>query len=600
MLCALLVLCSGLRADGGQAAAISQELIRSNDWRNIQNGLVIPDKSYADQPYVVINADGHWVVTLTTNPSHEGAAGQHVVSRISRDQGVTWEHEADIERSGPHGFESSWATPIFVPGIGEQGRIYCFYTYNGDHLTEVPNETNRVDTLGHLVFRYSDDGGRSWSRGRYRVPIRRTKVDRENAFAGLPEDDPRRETQLFWSVAKPVVKDGSVFLSFTKVGHFPGHPTHSEGWVLRSPNLLTEGDARRISWELLPASGDVGIRNPALDTEFQIQAEHVTAPMEAEGSLYMVYRNMKGVVAESISRDSGKTWSLPRPARFSDGKVIKNPRANTKVWRLKSGRYLLWFHNHGRISNLGFDGRDVAWLSAGLEKDGEILWSEPEVVLYDDNPGTRFSYPDLIEQDGRVWLTETNKSIARVHEVPKAFLEALFAQHKNRQKTREGLIWSSIEEVKAPDSPATGMTIDLEINLKTALPGVVLYRSGQSRIPGVMLTTGKEGSISLELIDSSGTRVTWTSDKGVLRPGTHQAAVVLDFQAKLIMFVVDGKLVDGGAERPIGWHRYSDLDVESLGRFEMSYLQREISEANVYSRALMVSEVVGNHASRGR
>jgi hypothetical protein len=96
------------------------------DWRNIENGLVIPDESYADQPYVVINAEGHWVVTLTTNPSHEGAPGQHVVSRISRDQGRIWTDHADIERSGPHGFESSWATPIFVPGIGEQGRIYCF------------------------------------------------------------------------------------------------------------------------------------------------------------------------------------------------------------------------------------------------------------------------------------------------------------------------------------------------------------------------------------------------------------------------------------------------------------------------------------------
>jgi hypothetical protein len=452
-----------------------------------------------------------------------------------------------------------------------------------------------VDTLGHLAFRYSDDGGSSWSRGRYRVPIRRTRVDRENAFARLPEGDLRRETQLFWSVAKPVVKDGSVFLSLTKVGHFPGHPTHSEGWVLRSPNLLTEGDARKISWELLPESQDVGIRNPAFDTEFKIQAEHVTAPMHAEGSLYMVYRNMKGVVAESISQDGGKTWSEPVPARFSDGRVIKNPRANAKVWKLKNGRYLLWFHNHGKISNLGFDGRDVAWLSAGREKQGVIRWSEPEVVLYDNQIARRFSYPDLIEQDGRVWLTETNKSIARVHEVPKSFLRALLSQHTSQRRTKNGLVWSS-DGIRVKQPAGSGLTFDLTLDLTSMKPGQVLFDSRNGRRAGAVLTTSEGGSIRFDLTDKSGGHVTWSSDVGMIGPGRHQVAVVVDFPAKLITFVVDGRLNDGGDDRPIGWHRYSDLDTATLVSLEDCQLSSRVVEAHVYSRALMTSELVGNHA----
>ena len=74
--------------------------VQKGDWRNINSGLIIPDESYADQPYVVINAEGHWVATLTTNPSHEGAPGQHVVSRISTDSTpwpTTWNWRKDWE-----------------------------------------------------------------------------------------------------------------------------------------------------------------------------------------------------------------------------------------------------------------------------------------------------------------------------------------------------------------------------------------------------------------------------------------------------------------------------------------------------------------------
>ena len=40
------------------------------------------------------------------------------------------------------------------------------------------------------------------------------------------------------------------------------------------------------------------------------------------------------------------------------------------------------------------------------------------------------SYPDLIEQDGRYWITETQKTVARVHEIDKTLLEGLWQQGK--------------------------------------------------------------------------------------------------------------------------------------------------------------------------
>ncbi len=94
---------------------------------------------------------------------------------------------------------------------------------------------------------------------------------------------------------------------------------------------------------------------------------------------------------------------------YENGIKLKNPRACPRIWKCKNGRYLFWYHNHG---GWNFQGRNPAWISGGIEKNGKVIWSQPEIVLYDVNPGTRMSYPDLIEQDGRYWITETNKEKA--------------------------------------------------------------------------------------------------------------------------------------------------------------------------------------------
>ena len=57
--------------------------------------------------------------------------------------------------------------------------------------------------------------------------------------------------------------------------------------------------------------------------------------------------------------------------------------------------------------------RNPGWISGGIEKDGAIHWSQPEVLLYDDDPTVRMSYPDFIESDGRYFITETQKTVAQ-------------------------------------------------------------------------------------------------------------------------------------------------------------------------------------------
>ena len=58
-------------------------------------------------------------------------------------------------------------------------------------------------------------------------------------------------------------------------------------------------------------------------------------------------------------------------------------------------------------------------MSGGVERNGRIEWSEPEILLYDDDSKVRMSYPDLIEDGGRIYITETQKSCdsAQAHSI---------------------------------------------------------------------------------------------------------------------------------------------------------------------------------------
>src|SRR3954466_2394484 len=77
------------------------------DPRDIRTGLTIPDEGYSDQPYIVKTDDGAWLCVITTGPGNEGAGGQHVVTRRSKDMGKTWSDAVDIEPS--NGPEASYA-----------------------------------------------------------------------------------------------------------------------------------------------------------------------------------------------------------------------------------------------------------------------------------------------------------------------------------------------------------------------------------------------------------------------------------------------------------------------------------------------------------
>lgn len=390
-----------------------QDAIRQNPPAiEIETGWEIPSEGYCDQPYIVKLKDGTWVCVMTTGQGHEGQTGQHIVSTRSRDQGRTWSKLVDIEpATGP---EASWVMPYLT----RSGRIYVFYTYNAANMRSVEGGGKRVDTLGEYALKYSDDGGVSWSPKRWYIPVREGAIDRNNPYQG--------KVRFFWGVGKPLRIGDSLYLGFAKVGKFgAGFMAVSEGWFLKCDNIEQQQDPAKLNWVTLP-EGDRGLVSP----EGPI-AEEANLTSLSDGSLFCTYRTVAGHPCHAYSRDGGRTWTKSAFMTYGPGAaLVDHPRAANFVRKIEEGpyqgRFLYWFHNH---SGKGYQGRNPAFLLGGIEVDspeGKVIqWGKPVAVLYSRDEAVRISYPDFIWDNG-LYITETQKTIARVHRIPDELLKSLW------------------------------------------------------------------------------------------------------------------------------------------------------------------------------
>jgi hypothetical protein len=569
------------------ATALSSTLYAASpqDWRDIRSGLEIPDENYCDQPYIIITNDGNWLCVLTTGQGHEGSRNQHVVATISEDHGKSWSPLIDIEpATGP---EASWVVPLVTPS----GRVYAFYTYNKEKICTLKGRETRADMLGAYAYKYSDDNGRTWSSKRYYLPLRMTQRDRNNDFNG--------KVQMFWGICKPIICDKTVYFTFTKIGKYLVNDT--EGWLFKSDNLLTEKDPDKINWQMLP-EGDVGIRSPKLGP---VQAEHNLVYLN-DCDLYCMYRTITGHPAHTYSRDGGHTWTTPVPATYTpNDRKMKNPRACPKVWRTKNGRYLFWFHNH---SGKTFEGRNPVWLAAGREIKGQIHWSQPEILFYHPNKNLRMSYPDLVQQDNRWWISETQKSIARVHEIPADFINDLLNQHATKKVTRDGLALEldtkqiqtgSATMPQLPDlSAGKGFTIETWVRFESLDAKQTLFDSTNDAGQGLTLTTTDEKTCRLILNDGSFTAY-WDCDRDLLQTEKlHHIVFTVDGGPKIITVLIDGQLCDGGSYRQFGWGRFAQQFGQIKGGKNLRLapnLKGELHKVRIYNRPLRTSEAIANY-----
>ena len=612
--------------------------MQTTDWRNIVNGLEIPTVSYSDQPYVVKTDDGAWLCCVTTGSGHEGEPGQHVSTKRSMDFGKTWSTPVPVEAPGD--VENSYAVMLKVPPVAKalggrpSGRIYIFYNHNTDNVREAKCHNgkdvfSRVDSLGHFVFKYSDDHGKSWSAKRYDIPFRLFQCDRENVYGG--------KLCFFWNVGRPFIHGGIAYVPLIKVGQMgDGFFQQSEGVLLKSDNLLSETDPEKICWETLP-DGDIGLRTPPGGGLISEEQSYVVL---SDGSFYVNYRSVDGYPVESYSRDGGHTWSQQQYKRYADGRMMKHPRAANFVWKCENGKYIYWFHNHGgcfvremwgepSINNglvpinggtphSPYDDRNPVWVSGGIETDspdGKILkWSEPEIMLYDDNPFIRISYPDLIEDDGRYFISETQKDIARTHEIPADFLNRIWSVLEMSlgvrpafAKVADDAFLMNVQtagQITAPLLPefftrdnqsldycgrATrqGFALEMVLSLNTNTSGDAVIIEGRRKDGrGLALNITRDGK--LELLMNDGWMEQRITSEPCLKTGKNHVVINIDGGPRVVSFIVNGQFCDGGKYRQFGWQRFSPYfrHVNWSEKWTVS----NVDQLKVYDRILMTAE----------
>lgn len=605
---------------------------QTQDARILKTGMTIPDESYSDQPYLVKTADGAWLCVLTTGTSHEGASGQHVVSQRSLDGGKTWVDKRDVEP--PDGPEASYAVLLKAPS----GRVFVFYNHNTDNLRAVrgdnppypDGQVKRVDSQGYFVFKYSDDGGKSWSPHRYTIPVRAFDIDRKNPYGG--------NVRFFWNVGRAFAHRGAAYVPLIKVGGFgDGFFTSSEGALLRSADLFSEKDPANATWTTLP-DGDAGLRTPPGGGPV---AEEQSYAVLSDGSFFAVYRTVDGHPATSYSRDGGRTWATPHYLRYADGRPVKHPRAANFVWKCENGKYLYWFENHGgraiaehpnRRGYAPYADRNPAWVLGGVEADspqGKIIrWSQPEILLYDDDPVVRISYPDLLEDGGAYYLTETQKDVARTHRLDPALLTGLWRQFDVDATTAPGTVvdWTHAggnfpQSVPNPTLPEFykadnrrpdggggplrgGFTVELDFTLRNLAENQLLADARTPDGRGWAVRTTARQTVEIILHDGQ-TQAVWACDEGELKANRrHRVSVVVDGGPNIISFVVDGRFNDGGKARQFGWGRFSPYLKSVNGAPDLrigTHTNGTIHRVAVYNRAITVSEAVGNfRAARNR
>ena len=555
----------------------------NGDWRNAENGFVIPTENYSDQPYIVRTDDGAWLCCVTTGSGSEGEYGQHVLTLRSTDRGKSWRDAVKVEPECP--YENSYAVMLKAPS----GRVFVFYNHNTDNVREALSSggrrpVKRVDSLGHFVFKYSDDGGRSWSKRRFDIPLRRFKCDLENVYGG--------KLCFFWNVGRAFIHEGEVYVTLNKLGD--ARFEHSEGVLLHSPDLMTVADPAQAAWETLP-DGDLGLRTPEGGGDI---AEEHNITILSDGSFYDTYRTMDGLTVEAVSRDRGHTWSAPRWMTRASGRFMKNPRAANFVWRCSNGKYLYWFHNHGGRSFIDkrsmWGDRNPVWVCPGVEvgEPGErlIRWGEPELLLYHPDTAKMMSYPDLVEDGGKYFFTETEKRIARVHEVPAAFLEKLWASLDGDVTVEADVLFSAsgageYAPVPLPDLAAGG-GFSLEFSLVSPEPGVLFDSRGRDG-RGMVVEYTPDRRISLRVNDS---RREWVA-AGETVPELSHAAVIVDGGPGVVSFVADGVFLDGGEEMEFGWRRF-DPATRSCRNDAPWRIGKNIAEFRIWNSAMLTCEAV--------
>ena len=168
-------------------------------------------------------------------------------------------------------------------------------------------------------------------------------------------------------------------------------------WI--SPSS-TEGNKEGwlVHFELTRDAGETWTRTAVLRKSPNLDAIQPSILAHANGALQAVCRSKQGVVAQTWSKDQGRTWSALTAID------LPNPNSGTDAITLADGRHLLVYNHSGHRATEAKGNRYP--LDIALSRDG-ISWKR--VLTLEHEPcSAGYSYPAVIQsRDGLIHVTYT-------------------------------------------------------------------------------------------------------------------------------------------------------------------------------------------------
>jgi hypothetical protein len=129
-------------------------------------------------------------------------------------------------------------------------------------------------------------------------------------------------------------------------------------------------------------------------------------------------------------------------------------------------------------------------------------------------------------------------------------------------------------------------------------PGQILLDTRSQAQIGLTVSVGEQANYVLRIFDGRNAAY-WGSDPNTILQGKQQHVVIIvDGGPKIISYVIDGRLNDGGEHRQFGWGRFNKYfySLNQSGKLSISdNSDFKLTLLKFYNRYLLTGEAVGNY-----